>query len=193
MSTSSTYRRVLRRETHSSRSGVAVTLAVLLILVFAWIGTESVLAAVGTAPLLVAPADAASAVLGAAGAPVGTLTAIGVVVAIIGLVLIVVSLAPGRRGRRAAGADRTAAVVDDRVIARSLARTASFAGDVHPDRVTVSVGKKVALVEIDPVSGRTADLRSIEEAVRDEITGYDYTPTLRPRVKLSTKKGKVGR
>jgi hypothetical protein len=193
MSTSTTYRRILRRETHSSRSGVAVTLAVLLILVFAWIGTESVLAAVGTAPLLVAPADGASAVLGAAGAPVGTLTAIGVVVAIIGLVLIVVSLAPGRRGRRAASADRTAAVVDDRVIARSLARTASFAGDVHPDRVTVSVGKKVALVEIDPVSGRTADLRSIEEAVRDEISGYDYTPTLRPRVKLSTKKGKVGR
>jgi hypothetical protein len=193
MSTSTTYRRILRRETHSSRSGVAVTLAVLLILVFAWIGTESVLAAVGTAPLLVAPADAASAVLGAAGAPVGTLTAIGVVVAIIGLVLIVVSLAPGRRGRRAAGADRTAVVVDDRVIARSLARTASFAGDVHPDRVNVSVGKKVALVEIDPVSGRTADLRSIEEAVRDEIGGYDYTPTLRPRVKLSTKKGKVGR
>jgi hypothetical protein len=193
MSTSTTYRRILRRETHSSRSGVAVTLAVLLILVFAWIGTESVLAAVGTAPLLVAPADAASAVLGAAGAPVGTLTAIGVVVAIIGLVLIVVSLAPGRRGRRAAGADRTAVVVDDRVIARSLARTASFAGDVHPDRVNVSVGKKVALVEIDPVSGRTADLRSIEEAVRDEISGYDYTPTLRPRVKLSTKKGKVGR
>ena len=140
-----------------------------------------------------APADAASAVLGAAGAPVGTLTAIGIVVAIVGLVLIVVSLAPGRRGRRAAGADRTAAVVDDRVIARSLARTASFAGDVHPDRVSVSVGKKVALVEIDPVSGRTADLRSIEEAVRDEISGYDYTPALRPRVKLSTKKGKVGR
>jgi hypothetical protein len=193
MSTSTTYRRVLRRETHSSRSGVAVALAVLLILVLAWIGTESVLAAVGTAPLLVAPADAASAVLGAAGAPVGTLTAIGVVVAIVGLVLIVVSLAPGRRGRRAAGADRTAAVVDDRVIARSLARTASFAGDVHPDRVSVSVGKKVALVEVDPVSGRTADLRSIEEAVRDEISGYDYTPALRPRVKLSGKKGKVGR
>ena len=193
MSTSSTYRRVLRRETHSSRSGVAVTLAVLLVLVFAWIGTESVLAALGTAPLLVAPADAASAVLGAAGAPAGALTAIGAVVAIVGLVLIVVSLAPGRRGRRAATADRTAAVVDDRVIARSLARTASFAGDVHPDRVSVSVGKKVALVEIDPVSGRTADLRSVEEAVRGEISSYDYSPTLRPRVKLSKKKGKVGR
>jgi hypothetical protein len=193
MSTDTTYRRILRRETHSSRSGIAVTLAVLLVLVFAWIGTEAVLAAVGTAPLLVAPADAASAVLGAAGAPVGALTAVGAVVAIIGLVLIIVSFAPGRRGRRAAGADRTAAVVDDRVIARSLARTASFAGDVHPDRVSVSVGKKVALVEIDPVTGRTADLRSIEEAVRDEIASYDYTPSLRPRVKLSKKKGKVGR
>jgi hypothetical protein len=89
MSTDTTYRRILRRETHSSRSGIAVTLAVLLVLVFAWIGTEAVLAAVGTAPLLVAPADAASAVLGAAGAPVGALTAVGAVVAIIGLVLII--------------------------------------------------------------------------------------------------------
>jgi hypothetical protein len=191
MSTSTTYRRILRRETHSSRSGVAVTLAVLLILVFAWIGTESVLAAVGTAPLLVAPADAASAVLGAAGAPVGALTAIGVVVAIIGLVLIVVSLAPGRRGRRAAGADRTAAVVDDRVIARSLARTASYAGDVDPSQVSVSVGRRKALIEVTRTSGRSTDVRSIDEAVRDELDAYDFSPALTHTVRLS-KKGTVG-
>jgi hypothetical protein len=192
VSTSSLYKRILRRETHSSRSGIAITLAVLLILVFAWIGTESVIAAVGGQALLVAPADAASATLDAASAPVGVLTAIGAVVAIIGVVLIVVALAPGRRGRRAGPAgDRAAAVVDDRVIARSLARTASYAGDVDPDQVSVSVGKRQALVEVTRTSGRSADLRSIEEAVRDELDGYDYRPALRPRVVLS-KKGTVG-
>ena len=33
MSTDSTYRRLVRRETHSSRAGIAITIAVLLILV----------------------------------------------------------------------------------------------------------------------------------------------------------------
>ena len=77
MSTDSTYRRLVRRETHSSRAGIAITIAVLLILVLAWLGTESVLAAVGSAPLLLAPADAASATLDAASAPAGALVAVG--------------------------------------------------------------------------------------------------------------------
>lgn len=191
MSSSPLYRRIVRRETHSSRSGIAITLAIILIVVLAWIGTESVLAAIGQPPLLVAPADAAGAVLGAAGGPVGVLTAIGAVVAIVGIVLIVVSLAPGRRGRRGGASQRTVAVVDDRVIARSLARTASYAGDVDPDQVNVSVGKRSAVIEVTRTSGRSTDLRSIDEAVRDELDAYDYTPALRHKVRLS-KKGTVG-
>ena len=191
MSSSPLYRRVVRRETHSSRAVIAITLAVILIVVLAWIGTESVLAAIGQQPLLVAPADAASAVLGAAGAAVGVLTAIGAVVAVIGIVLIVVALAPGRRGRRGGQVGRTAAIVDDRVIARSLARTASYAGDVDPSQVSVSVGKRSALIEVTRTSGRQTDVRSIDEAVRDELDAYDFSPALRHKVKLS-EKGTVG-
>jgi len=190
MSTASLYKRIVRRETHSSRAGIAITLAVLLIVVFAWIGTESVLEAVGQAPLLLAPTDLVAATLDAASAPVGALTAVAVVVALIGLVLIVVSLAPGRRGRRGAKADRTVAV-DDRVIARSLARTASYAGDVDPSQVSVSVGKRSALIEVTRTSGRQTDVRSIDEAVRDELDAYDFSPALRHKVKLS-EKGTVG-
>jgi hypothetical protein len=191
MSSSSLYRRIVRRETHSSRAVIAITLAVILIVVLAWIGTESVLAAIGQQPLLVAPADAAAAVLGAAGAAVGVLTAIGAVVALIGLVLIIVSLAPGRRGRRGGGIGRTAAVVDDRVIARSLARTASYAADVDPSQVSVSVGRRKALIEVTRTSGRSTDVRSIDEAVRDELDAYDFSPALTHTVRLS-KKGTVG-
>ena len=191
MSTASLYKRIVRRETHSSRAGIAITLAVLLIIALAWIGTEAVLAAVGTAPLLLAPTDLVGSTLDAASAPVGVLTAVAVVVALIGLVLIVVSLAPGRRGRRGAKAERTVAVVDDRVIARSLARTASYAGDVDPSQVSVSVGKRSALIEVTRTSGRQTDVRSIDEAVRDELGAYDFSPALRHKVKLS-EKGTVG-
>ncbi|OII25460.1 DUF6286 domain-containing protein [Frigoribacterium sp. MCBA15_019] len=191
MSTASLYKRIVRRETHSSRAGIAITLAVLLIVALAWIGTEAVLAAVGTAPLLLAPTDLVGSTLDAASAPVGVLTAVAVVVALIGLVLIVVSLAPGRRGRRGAKAERTVAVVDDRVIARSLARTASYAGDVDPSQVSVSVGKRSALIEVTRTSGRQTDVRSIDEAVRDELDAYDFSPALRHKVKLS-EKGTVG-
>lgn len=190
MTTPGIYRRVVRRETHSSRSGIAIVLAVLLILVFAWIGTEAVLAALGQPALLAAPKDAAVTVLAAASAPVGLLTAGGVVVGIIGIILIVVSFAPGRRGRRGGRIDRTAAVVDDRVIAQSVARTGAYAGDVDPDQVKVTVGRTSVLVDVTRTSGRTADVRSIQEAVDDELKSYDYSPALRARVRLS-KKGTV--
>ncbi|MBM7026653.1 hypothetical protein [Clavibacter zhangzhiyongii] len=191
MSTESTYRRLVRRETHSSRAGIAITIAVLLILVLAWLGTEAVLAALGVAPLLLAPADLASSALQAASAPAGALVAIGAVVALVGLILVVVGIAPGGRGRRGASIGRTAAVVDDRVIARSLALTASHAGDVSPDQVDVSVSKRRALVRLTPSSGYTPDRAAIEEAVRAELAGYDCTPALTAKVTLA-KDGKVG-
>ncbi|ALD11771.1 DUF6286 domain-containing protein [Clavibacter capsici] len=191
MSTDSTYRRLVRRETHSSRSGIAVTLAVILILVLAWLGTEAVLQAVGAAPLLVAPSDAVTAALDAVSAPAGWLVAAGVVAALVGLVLVVVGLKPGRRGRRGASSARTAAVVDDRVIARSLARTASYAGGVSPEQVDVSVAHRTALVRLTPTSGRATDVHAVEEAVRAELAGYDYAPALTAKVTLA-QEGKVG-
>lgn len=190
MTSTALYRRLVRRETHSSRSGIAIVLAVVLMLVLAWIGTEAVLSALKQPALLVAPKDAAVTVLQAAGAPVGLLAAGGVVVAIVGLILIIVSLAPGRRGRRGVAADRTAAVVDDRVIAQSVAQKASYAGDVDPDQVHVSVGTRAVAVEVSRTSGRSADLRTIQAAVDEELSSYDFQPSLRGKVHLS-KKGTI--
>jgi hypothetical protein len=181
------YPRLVRRETHSSRSGSAIVLAVLLILLFAWLGTEAVLAVLGRPALLVAPQDGASALLNAAAAPIALTAAAGAVAALIGLVLIIVSFAPGRRGRRAVGIDRTAAVVDDRVIAQAVARTAGHAGDVDPDQVSVSVGARVVAVTVGRTSGRSIDVAPIREAVDAELATYDCTPRLRSKVRLSEK------
>lgn len=187
MSTPALYRRVVRRETHSPRSGLAITIAIVLALVLAWLGTESVLAAIGQRPLLVAPKDIVTAVLTAATAPAPLLVALGVVAAIVGLVLIIMSLAPTRQGRRGSTSDRTAVVVDDRVIAQSLARTAAYAGEIDPSQVSVSVGTRSARVDVTPTSGRAVDKREIQEAVDAEVASYDYRPALRATVRLSEK------
>lgn len=187
MSTPALYRRVVRRETHSPRSGLAITIAIVLALVLAWLGTESVLAAIGQRPLLVAPKDIVTAVLTAATAPAPLLVALGVVAAIVGLVLILMSLAPARQGRRGSTSDRTAVVVDDRVIAQSLARTAAYAGEIDPSQVSVSVGTRSARVDVTPTSGRAVDKREIQEAVDAEVASYDYRPALRATVRLSEK------
>jgi hypothetical protein len=181
------YRRLVRRETHSSRSGSAIALAVLLILLFAWLGTEAVLAVLGQPALLVAPQDGASSLLQAAGAPIALTAAAGAVLAAIGFVLVVLSFAPGRRGRRSAGIDRTAAVVDDRVIAQSVARAAAYAGGVDPDQVQVSVGRRGVGVTVQRTSGVSADVASIREAVDAELGSYDVSPALKARVRVSEK------
>ena len=187
MSTPALYRRAVRRETHSPRSTLAITIAIILALVLAWLGTESVLAAIGQPALLVAPKDIVTAVLTAATAPAPLLVAVGAVAAIVGLVLMVLSLAPARQGRRGSIADRTAAVVDDRVIAQSLARVASYAGDIDPSQVSVSVGARSARVDVTPTSGRRVDQREIQQAVDAEVASYDYRPALRARVRVSSK------
>ena len=187
MTDSGLYRRVIRRETHSSRSGIAIVLAVLLIVVFAWVGAESVLGALRRPALLVSPRDAAVSVLGAASAPVGLLVAAGAIAAVIGLVLVVVSLAPGRRGRRGVDTGRAAVLVDDRVIAQSVARSGAYAGDIDPHQVKVTVGKRAVDVDVTRTSGRTADVQSIQDAVDRELAAYDFSPALRAKVRLSKK------
>ncbi|HEY0258323.1 MAG TPA: hypothetical protein VGC18_00595 [Lacisediminihabitans sp.] len=173
------YRRILRRETHSPRAVVAMVLAVLLVLVAAWIGLESVLALLGVPPLLVSPAGVLASILAL---PVAVarpaLTTAGVVVALIGLLLILYAVLPGRRANHHGEITRTAMVVDNRVIASVLARRASHAGDVDPDRVVASVGHRHAEVRIRPRSGWVLDREAIDEAVAAEILRLGLVPGL---------------
>ncbi|AMM20167.1 hypothetical protein AX769_08295 [Frondihabitans sp. PAMC 28766] len=192
-STPSIYRRIIRRETHSSRSGIAITIAVILILVAAWIGTESVLALLTQPALLVTPAAMLNSALTLATAvPVVLLIIGGIVLAIIGIIIIVVSLKAGRKSRHAAPTDRTAAVVEDRAIASSLARAVSYASDLDPDQVVVTIGKHTAQVRVRPTSGRPVDRAAVQDAVDDELSDYQLSPGLRTRIDID-KKGVVGK
>lgn len=181
------YARVLRRETHSSRAAPAITLAILLILVFAYIATEAVLAFFGQPALLVAPADALAATLAAPDVlSTAVLVAAGALVAVAGLALLIVSLSPGRRAVHVAPTARTAVVIDNRAVASALARRAARAAGVDADQVVVAVGHRTAEVRVQPTSGWPVDEAAVTSAVEDEIERMDLSPTLRPSVKVAT-------
>ena len=192
MTHASHYQRILRRESHSPRSGLAIVLAVILILVFLWIGTEGVLALVSQQALLVAPTDALAAVtaLPEAADPTALIGA-GVVIALIGLVLSLFAVLPGHRARHTGEVTRTAAVVDNTVIASALARTASVAANVDRDQVTVTIGHRTADVTVRPTSGFPVDKDAVAEAVGHQITIFRLTPALRSSVTIENR-GVVG-
>ncbi|MBS3179333.1 MULTISPECIES: DUF6286 domain-containing protein [unclassified Pseudoclavibacter] len=187
----SLYSRLSRRETHSPRSALAITLAVLLILVAAWIGTEIVLSLLALPALLVAPADMFASALGVLEQPAQYVGIAGVVVAIIGLVLLIAGLAPGRRARHTLTSTRTATVADNAVIASALARHAAHAGNVSPDNVTVSVSHRRADVHLTPASGLPVDASAITAAVNQQLQQYELTPRVTAKVRVA-ENGKVG-
>lgn len=191
MSTTSIYRRIARRETHSPRSALAITLAVILILVAVWLGTEIVLSMIGQPALLVAPTDAEQSIVSAATLPYGILLAAGVVLAIGGLVLVIASLTAGRRARHVIETDRAVTVVDNNVIAAALARHAAYAGGTDPDNTHVSVFHNRAVVDVTPSSGTTSDTAPIKDAVDQQLDAYGMRPKLRSKITVK-KTGKVG-
>jgi len=190
-SESSTYRRIRRRELHSPRSGASIVVASLVVLALAYVATETVLAIAQQSPLLVSPTDMGKGIAGATSLDTGILIAAGVVVALIGIVLIVIAVAPGRRARRGIDSERTAVVVDNEVIASALARHAARAGRVSPDNVSVSVSHRAAVVDLTPASGMPVDKDAVLAAVQAELDTLGLAPTLTPRVVISSR-GKVG-
>ena len=183
--------RVLRRELHSPRSGLAIPLALLAIVALAWLGTEGVLAALGRPALLLTPKAMGTGIRGLPGVQPGTLIAAGTVLALIGLVLVVTAIAPGRRGRHIIGAGDSAVVVDDAVIASALVRTAANTAGVSPDRAVAHVGRRSATVRVTPVSGVPVDREAVQRDVQAAAEGFGLTPAVRTRVAID-KNGKVG-
>lgn len=186
------YRRILRRETHSPRATIAIIVAAMLVVVFAWIGTESVLALLGRPALLVAPADALTSTLAIPTALLpSAIIGGGALVAVLGLLLLLVAVLPGRRARHTGPVGRTAVVVDNAVIASALARTASTTANIDPDQVVVTVGRRTADVRVQRSSGFSVNEARITAAVEQHLQKLELAPALSSTVTLE-KQGVVG-
>lgn len=189
--TATLYRRIRRRETHSPRSTLAIVLAIIVIAVCAWVATEIILRFVGQSPLLLTMPALAQGIVDVPNYPSGAVIAIGVVAALVGVILVVAAILPGRQARHIVSTEHSAAIVDNEVIASALARHAARAGNVDPDNARVSVSHRTAVVRLTPASGMPVDRAAVSEAIGRELTSYDLASPLRSKV-LIDESGKVG-
>lgn len=185
------YRRIRRRETHSPRSSLSIVLAIILILACAWAATEIILRFIGQPPLLLTMPALAQAVVDVPMYPAGAVIAVGVVAALVGIILILAAILPGRQARHVVSTEHSAAIVDNEVIASALARHAARAGNVDPDNARVSVSHRTAIVRLTPASGMPIDRAAVSEAVDRQLESYGLVGSLRSKV-LIDESGKVG-
>jgi hypothetical protein len=180
--------RILRRETHSSRAVVATAAAVLVIVFAAYGLLEAGVHAIGQPAWLIEPQVAAERLVALpAGIPPLLLGAIGAVLAMFGLVFFLNGILPGRRARHLLAGDRNgdgpAVVVDDEVVASSLARRARLAANVTPEQVMVVVSQRQVVVNVRPTSGVPVDPEAVLAAVRSELAAMALNPS--PEVQVN--------
>ncbi|WP_439692571.1 DUF6286 domain-containing protein [Curtobacterium sp. SP.BCo] len=184
MSNGSVERRIRRRSVHRSRSTAVAVALVVLALVAAWIGTESVLQALGRPPLLADPQTAVDAALRPDAAFVTIAEVIAVVLVVLGIVLIVLALKPGRQHRSVVQHDRGAVVIDTRIVASTAANAAGIAAGVPEGNASATARGRRTDVRIVPVSGIPVDEHAVQAAVRDRLSGLDerFGRSIRVRV-----------
>jgi hypothetical protein len=178
-------RRIVRRETHASRTPGSMIAAFLGILFCLYVLLEATLQALGQDAWLTDPAA-----LGAwlsrlpAEADSGVLGLSGLLLLLAGLAFFLQSVLQGRRPRYALPNPRAAVVVDAEVLASSLARRARLTAGVTAEQVLVTVGRTRVDVRIRPTSGVPVNGDVVREAVEDELrlTGLDPQPEVRVQV-----------
>lgn len=178
-------RRVVRRETHSPRTVAMIVAVVLVILALLFVGTEIVLNLAGQPALLLGPAASLAWVVGLpTGVPAGASIAIGAVVAIVGFVLIVLAIAPGRLSKHELRVGENAVVADNGVIASALAQRVSDDTGLPRDQVRVGVGHRSVDVTLTPAVGVPVDEQRVRGVVGEELESYRLAKTLRTSLRV---------
>ncbi|WP_314325903.1 hypothetical protein [Paenarthrobacter ilicis] len=178
-------RRMVRRETHSSRALASVIAASILIVTFLWLALEYILWLLKDQPLLASPAQMLKWLvdLPATTLPAGMVAA-GAGLGIVGLLVIGLAVGRGRRSRRALASERTATVVDDEVIAAAVSSKSRLAAGLAPGQVTTTVGHRSVRVQVRPTSGVTMDLDSVKKVLDDELATYALDRQVTPNVRV---------
>ncbi|WP_020018009.1 hypothetical protein [Promicromonospora sukumoe] len=170
------YRRVLRRETHSPRTGAAVVLAAVLALLLLvalglgmwWLAAPGVRETLGE--------RLGQATSWADGAP---LTAVGIVALVLGLVLVLAAVLPGRLRRRARSTDRVALLVDDGVLADAVVAAVAVRCGLDARQVSATVGRRRTTVRLTPTSGVPVDREAATDTASATLGAVGFTTAQR--------------
>lgn len=173
------YRRLLRRETHDSRTTPAVFVATVAAVLAAGTITITViaLAAPGTGETI------GNSVMDALGNRL-VLTVAATLLLVLGAVAMSLALSPGRRTRHALITNRAGVVVESAGLAESIASTVARNCGLQRRQVRASVHRRrLVTVTVRPISGVPVDADAITEAARSTTSALGLR--LRPRVYVS--------
>jgi len=169
------YRRLLRRETHSSRSGAAVVFAALLAVALlaliglaVWAGFDEVFRERALAWI-------DEGITGMAAPAV--LIGVGIGCLVVAVLLLLTGLLPGRRTRHARAADRFALVADDGVLADAAADAVSRECALGRAQISTTLGRRSLAVRITPTSGIHVDRDRAARAASRALAGAGFDTT----------------
>lgn len=183
--TDAVLRTVVRRETHSPRTVAMIVVAVLLLLVLAYAAVEIILNLIGQPALLVAPGEALNAVVAAPTAllPVAFIVG-GIVLALVGVLVLVLALKPGRLSRHEMAWGERAVVVDNGVVASAVAQHLSNESGIARDDIVVGVAHRSVDVTVRPPVGIPVDEAELRRLVEEEVTSYKLSPAVRTHLRV---------
>lgn len=166
------YRRLLRRETHSPRSGPASVVAVVLALIL--------IAAIGLSVWWAVDAQFRSNLADwwvGVGSTVDRRVAIvvaAVIAVVIGLLLLLAAILPGGLARHARATDRLVVVIDDGVLADAAADAVAYENDLDRAQVRTTIGRRALDVRVTPTSGLPIDQHRVASAAKAAVTGAGF-------------------
>lgn len=166
------YRRVLRRETHSSRSAAAVVLAALLALMLFTLLVFGIWAAAD----VTFRERAATWLIDIVGAwdLTSVLIATGILALLVAVLLIFTALLPGSRARHARVTDRVALVVDDGVLADAAADAVARECAIDRRQVSTTIARRGLTVRVTPTSGIRVDRDVVERIAIAAVAGAGF-------------------
>lgn len=182
--TSAVLKRVVRRETHSPRTVATVIVLALVAVAAICMCVEIVLHLLGVGPLLVAPGAALTWVQEVPERPQGLVVAGGLLAALAGVMLVWFALGAGRRPKHELGSSSQAVIVDNGVIASSVAERVRRELDLSKGAVVAGVGHRSADVTVRPEPGQPVDKLYVRAVAESELAGYELSPRVKVRARV---------
>jgi hypothetical protein len=108
----------------------------------------------------------------------------GIVLAVLGLIVLVLALKPGRLSRHEMAWGERAVVVDNGVVASAIAQHLSNESGIARDDIVVGVAHRSVDVTVRPPVGIPVDEAQLRRIVDEEVSAYKLTPAVRSHVRV---------
>ncbi|WP_417217530.1 DUF6286 domain-containing protein [Arthrobacter sp.] len=179
-------RKLQSHELHSARSTASIIAAVLVTAICLYFMFEAAMKSLGQDVWIRSPGQWGQWLTGLPDTANPLVLAAGSLVLLaLGLFFLLHGILPGRRARHAITNSRAIVVVDDGVLASTLARRARTEAGVTPEQVVVIISRNHVDVQLRPTSGIGIDAAAVHAAIEDELLANQIEPVPAVRVHVA--------